>query len=136
MYIKGKKDFLKKHQKGRKFNIFKKNKHVLDSSKFLKKKNIFFKKFFLSIDLRFYKFLLIKCKKKFKKFKIKSYFFIKINKMISYKSKNSRMGKGKGMNYRYCFKLTHFKPIIVFKNMSKLRLKYFKKYFKKYFFFF
>lgn len=103
-------------------------------------KSIFERKIFLftlshqnTIDLRFYKLLLRKVKKKFLKFKIKSYVYILPNNKTSHKSKNSRMGKGKGMNDRFYYRHKLTKPIIVFNKLSFTRFVKLKNFLIKFF---
>lgn len=99
----------------------------------MSKQNLFLTTDFLSIDLRLYKFLLRKVKKKLLRLKIKTYVGLFPNNKISHKSKNSRMGKGKGLNNRFYFRLKKTKPILIFKGFNKIRFLKFKKYLCKFF---
>jgi len=87
----------------------------------------------LSIDLRLYKLLLRKLKKKLLKLQIKTYVYIIPNNKLSHKSKNSRMGKGKGLNCRFYFRLKQNKPIIVFENLNSFRFLKIKQFLLKFF---
>jgi hypothetical protein len=60
------------------------------------------------------------------------------NDIYSKKSKNSRMGKGKGKMFRFTCRLLKFQPIFIFNKISKFRIKKFfillnKKYNNKFF---
>lgn len=87
----------------------------------------------LTIDLRFYKLLLRKIKRKILKFKIKAYVYILPNNKTSHKSKNSRMGKGKGLNNRFYFRHKKTKPILIFLKLNKLRYLKLKKFLSKFY---
>lgn len=106
MFIKNKRFFKKRFLKNNKMIFFKKTLYL----NLLKFKIFFFKNIFK-------KFIKIS-----KKFKIKIYFCFKKNLIISKKSKNSRMGKGKGQNkYNIVFSKNTF---LKFKKISNMR--YFK----------
>ena len=88
-----------------------------------------------SVDLRLYKLMLRKLKKKLLNFKVKTFLYMFPNKKKAYKSKNSRMGKGKGMNNRFYFCCKRTRPLIIFLNLNAtrfLKLKYFLKKFFDY----
>ena len=94
---------------------------------------------FQSIQFEFIYFFLIKRVLKFF-FKFKyitcNYFKIWINLTanfpISYKSKNSRMGKGKGFFNRWSIKLNQNSILIEFKNINYIRVKLLSFYWNKF----
>lgn len=86
-----------------------------------------------TIDLRFYKLILRKIKKKFFKYRIQTFVYIVPNNKTSHKSKNSRMGKGKGMNNRFYYRHKYTKPVLIFKNFSSVRLLKLKIFLRKFF---
>ena len=100
---------------------------------YYRKLNFFFTSNQLTIDLRFYKLLLRRIKKKLLKFKAKSFIFIYPNKKTSHKSKNSRMGKGRGINNRFYFRSNKNKPIVIFINFNELRFAKLKLFLSKFF---
>ena len=71
-----------------------------------------------TVDLRFYKFMLRRFKKKLIKFNVESFLYLLPNNKTSHKSKNSRMGKGKGLNNRFYFRSKRTRPVVVFVNFS------------------
>jgi ribosomal protein L16/L10AE len=58
-----------------------------------------------------------------KKRKIRLWFNITLNKTITNKAKNSRMGKGVGTLNRFAFNCNPHKPIIMCQNISPIRIK-------------
>lgn len=70
-------------------------------------------------------------KKFFKKKKIKLFFKVKANYVISSKNKNSRMGKGVGTLDRYSFSKTSNKCFAEVFNINVFRLKLFLRFFEK-----
>lgn len=46
-----------------------------------------------------------------------------MNRVVTTKSKNSRMGKGVGTKNRYSFYVKPSKPIFIFQNSSLMRIK-------------
>lgn len=73
---------------------------------------------------RFISYIRKMLRKLFKKRRIHCWFRLQPNKVISSKSKNSRMGKGVGTINRSAFKVTAGKPILILTNISQLRLTY------------
>ena len=59
-----------------------------------------------------------------KKKRINCWFNIQPNKIITSKSKNSRMGRGVGTINRTAFKISSKKPFLILNNISVLRTKY------------
>ena len=98
-----------------------------------KKIKFFLLKNQLTVDLRFYKLILRKLKKKLLKLKAKVYIYLIPNNKTSHKSKNSRMGKGKGMNNRFYFRSKKTKPVIIFNNFSIFRYYKLKRFLLKHF---
>jgi hypothetical protein len=81
-----------------------------------------FNRFLLFIELKLYRFYFLKLRRFCKKKKIKSYVYICCNHNFSRKSKNSRMGKGKGKFVRFVFRSKILKPIFILKGISKIRI--------------
>jgi hypothetical protein len=104
MFIKNKR-FFKKRKKVKSFFFFKKNTLYL---------------FLLKLRPYFFRFIFKKLLKLSKRSKSKIFFCFKKNLIVSKKSKNSRMGKGKGGN-SYFLSFTKNK-IFFFENFSKTRL--------------
>lgn len=86
-----------------------------------------------SIDLRLYKLLLRKCKKKLLKMCVKPFVYLTPNTKTSHKTKNARMGKGKGMNNRFYCRFKKNRPILIFINFSLFRLHKLKRFLTKFF---
>ena len=93
---------------------------------------------FKNVQFEFIYFYIIKkFLKYFFKFKYSNTNFFKIwvilkaNFPISRKSKNSRMGKGKGSFIRWLIKLNQGSTIIEFKNINYFRIKKLNKYWNK-----
>lgn len=84
-----------------------------------------------------YFYLIRKFLKYFFKFKysLGSYFkiwvFLKANFPVSKKSKNSRMGKGKGAFIRWMIKVNQGSTLLEFKNLNNIRLKKLNNYWNK-----
>lgn len=57
--------------------------------------------------------------------------FLRMNTPLTKKSKNSRMGKGKGALYRWCIRLPKYYKLIEFKNINKYRMQYLTKVWSK-----
>lgn len=102
--------------------------------KFYKKfmfKNFFVKSAFLCVkqcvylELKYLKILIKFFRKLSKKKKYKIYVNYCCNHAWFKKTKNSRMGKGKGKFVRYFYKSTNVKPLFIFKTVSRIRLKKF-----------
>ena len=73
--------------------------------------------------------------KKNLKTKKKFWVFLNKNSPISKKSKNARMGKGKGLFVRLCYRLRKNSVFFEFKNVNKIILNKIRKYISKKFFF-
>lgn len=109
-------------QKNRIVGIFKKTKIVFGSSSFFTKKKIRFELIYFVHLKRFFKTLNnSKIKKNMDKRGI--WFFFKSNYPLSKKSKNSRMGKGKGTFLRWVVILNAFSNIAEFNNFKSINLK-------------
>jgi hypothetical protein len=115
------------------------NKNIFNKSYF-SYKNIFifknkvsfvFNKFSLFLELKVYKFFIRKLRRLTKKRKFKSFVNICCNHCFSRKSKNSRMGKGKGKFVRFVYRSISLKPIFSFIKLSKTRLFKFTMYLNK-----
>ena len=69
------------------------------------------------------------------KYSLDNYFkvwvFLKANFPVSKKSKNSRMGKGKGSFVRWMIKVNEGSTLLEFSNISNIRLKKLNKYWNK-----
>lgn len=81
-----------------------------------------FSRFLLFFELRFYKFFFLKLRRLSKKKKFKAYVHVSCNHFFSKKSKNSRMGKGKGKFVRYVYRTKVMLPNFVFYRISKNRV--------------
>lgn len=92
------------------------------------------------MELKFYRFFFLKLRKLSKKKKFFSFVFICCNHCFSKKSRNARMGKGKGKFLRYVCRKDSLKPLFIFSKLSINRVKQFtlflNKKFKNNFFFF
>jgi len=95
-------------------------------------KKTFFTKFsyiFLSnsinIELFFYKFFIKKLRKLSRRKNFKSFIFLYCNHCFSKKSKNSRMGKGKGKFVRFICRKYFLQPVFVFSKISSIRIQKF-----------
>ena len=86
-----------------------------------------------TIDLRIYKNILRKFKKKIIKRHVKLFVYLIPNNKLTNKSKNSRMGKGKGMFNRYYCRLKKIKPIYTIHNLNTNRYVKLKNVIKKYY---
>lgn len=118
-------------------------------SKFKKRKNprLFFKKKLFDclfnklnyiycsktmlIEMKYYRFFFLKLRKLSKKRGFLSFVFVRCNHCFSKKSKNARMGKGKGKFLRYVSSQKKLKPIFGFLGISFLRFKNFYLYINK-----
>lgn len=98
-----------------------------------KKRNFFFLSNQNTIDLRLFKLMLRKIKKKLLRLKLKAFVYIIPNKKASYKTKNSRMGKGKGMNNRFYYRIKKTKPSLIFINLNIYRYLKLKLFLSKHF---
>lgn len=102
------------------FNI---NNFILNDAKFLRNNYSFiFNRFLLFIELKIFRFYFLKLRRFCSKKKLKSYVYICCNHNFSKKSKNSRMGKGKGKFLRFVFRSKIFKPIFIIYKISKIRI--------------
>jgi hypothetical protein len=81
-----------------------------------------FSRLSMFIELKFYKFFIFKLRRLSRRKKFKSFVNICCNHCFSKKSKNSRMGKGKGKFVRYVYRSLPMKPIFSFYRMSKVRI--------------
>ena len=82
----------------------------------------------LLLELKYYRFFFLKLRKISKKKKFYSFVFLSCNHCFSKKSKNSRMGKGKGKFIRYVCRKNLLKPIFIFNKISKIRFNKFLNY--------
>jgi ribosomal protein L16/L10AE len=125
---------LKKNQINKILKKFKKRKNLKKEDYFkLKFGNV---GFFFNKDCRF-EFIYLSLLKKilknlnFLKFKIRKFnkiwIFVNKNYPISTKSKNSRMGKGKGSFLRWTFRLARFSTFLELASLDFLKIKKFKK---------
>lgn len=128
-----KSDLLVNQQKNRKVPDRSPKFHWYTKSKFSKILNLFFATYYLTVDLRLYKLLLRKLKKKLLRYKVSSFVYIIPNNKKSYKTKNSRMGKGKGLNNRFYFRCKKMKPVLVFNQLSYTRFQKLKIFLSKFF---
>jgi len=85
----------------------------------------------LFMELRFYKLYFLKLRRINKRRLVKVYVYIMCNHNFSRKSKNSRMGKGKGKFVRFVFRSKIMKPIFIFNKISNYRLYKFIQYLNK-----
>lgn len=130
--------YLNKIKIQKKIKLFKKRKFTsisfnLNQNNFLKKKNFFlfryvYSRFSMFLELKFYRFFFLRLRRLSKKRKFKSFVFLCCNHIFSKKSKNSRMGKGKGKFVRFVFRTKTLKPIFIFKKISKYRVASFVRY--------
>ena len=103
-------------------------------------KNMYFIYFYriLFIKLKFFKKFKRKIRKNFKRKRLFFYFFCKPNFLIQEKSKNSRMGKGKGLPVVWIYKPNLNKPFAILGNINVSRaygiMWFLKKYLNKYMF--
>ena len=81
-----------------------------------------FNRFSLFLELKIYKFFIKKLRRMSKRKHFKSFLNICCNHYFSRKSKNSRMGKGKGKFVRYVYRTISLKPVFTFIRISKKRL--------------
>lgn len=81
-----------------------------------------FSRLSMFLELKFYRFFIFKLRRMSRKRKFKSYVNMSCNHCFSKKSKNSRMGKGKGKFVRYVYRTVTLKPIFSFFKMSKIRV--------------
>lgn len=133
--------YLNKIKIQKKIKLFKKRKSNkitfnLIKNNFCKKKNFYlfryvYTKLCLFLELKFYRFFFLKLRRLSKRKKFKSFVFLCCNHIFSKKSKNSRMGKGKGKFVRFVFRSKVLKPIFIFKKISKYRVIKFVKYLNK-----
>jgi len=82
------------------------------------------------LELKYFKFIIKKFRKLSKKKKFKVWVNFCCNHAWFKKSKNARMGKGKGKFVRFFFKATNCKPLIIFSRISKIRIIKFLKFLK------
>lgn len=122
---------IKLQNKIKRFKFRKQIKMAYNYNYFLYKTNLkFFYKFFCRIytrflmylELKIYKIFFLKIRKIIRKKKLKAFVNICCNHNFSKKSKNSRMGKGKGKFCRFIYRTTSFKPIFTFFNVSSFRV--------------
>lgn len=113
-------------QKGRKYSNFKFSKSCFKSSInglfFFSKKNIFIEMFFFIFLKKIIKFFLKKNNSLNNIFFL--WFSLKLNYPISKKSKNSRMGKGKGQFLRWILKFTANSLLLKIKCNNFKRINY------------
>ena len=83
------------------------------------------------IELKIYRFFFLKLRKLSKKKKFKLFVLISCNHCFSKKSKNSRMGKGKGKFLRYVFRYKLLRPIFIFYKISLNRVSKFLNFLNK-----
>lgn len=129
---------LKFQKKIKKFKNRKKQKLVFSDSMFcVKGSNILSSLYFiffknrLFVEMRLYRFFFLKLRKLSKRKKIKTFVLISCNHCFSKKSKNSRMGKGKGKFTRYAMRYVSLKPIFIFYKLSYQRALLFKSFLNK-----
>lgn len=107
--------------KGRNARAIKKIKLSYGNSGFIILKTIQFEYAYFYLIRRFLKFFF-----KFK-YSVDTYFkiwiFLKANFPVSRKSKNSRMGKGKGAFLRWMIKINQGSTLLEFNNINSIRLK-------------
>lgn len=99
--------FLKSSQKNKSYFIF--------------SKNTFF------IELKVLKKIIKSLRKLIRKKKFKAYLYFCANYAWFKKSKNARMGRGKGRFNRFVFLTQSIKPLLIFQKISKNRVIKFKK---------
>ena len=107
----------------------KKTKLVYGNSGFIILKTIQFEYAYFYLIRKFLKFFF-----KFK-YSLDNYFkiwvFLKANFPVSKKSKNSRMGKGKGAFIRWMIKINQGSTLLEFKNINNIRLQKLNNYWNK-----
>lgn len=124
--------YLNKIKLQKKLKLFKKRKKLkitfnIKNYFFMKKKLYYYSKYIFSrfamfLELKVYRFFFLKLRRLSKRKKFKSFVLLSCNHMFSKKSKNSRMGKGKGKYVRFVFRTKILKPIFIFRKLSKYRL--------------
>lgn len=90
-----------------------------------------FTRFLTFLELKFYRFFFLKLRRLSRRKKFKSFVHVSCNHFFSKKSKNSRMGKGKGKFVRYVFRTKVLKPTFVFYKISHTRVIKFLKFLNK-----
>ena len=91
------------------------------------------------IELRFVRYIARKFRRRTRRRKYKGFIFFCCNHAWFKKSKNARMGKGKGRFVRYTYLSKPLKPIFILSQLSTFRVSKFIRYinnFGKYFFLF
>lgn len=126
-------NFLQNQQKFRRIPHKMMQRHWGSASYWNPHKYVFILTNFLTLDLRFFKFLLRKTKKKLLRLGVKAFINLVPNNKTSHKSKNCRMGKGKGLNNRFYCRLKRSKPAVILHDFSYERFIHFKKFLKKFF---
>lgn len=115
--------------KNRNKRNIKKTKLSYGNSGFVVAKNVQFEYAYFYLIRRFLKYFF-----KFK-YSLGNYFkvwiFLKANFPVSKKSKNSRMGKGKGAFIRWMIKVNQGSTLLEFKNLNNIRLKKLNNYWNK-----
>lgn len=103
--------------------IFKKNIFLINNKEIFKNKISFiFLQLKTYLELKVYSFFIKKIRRLSKKRKFKSFVNICCNHCFSKKSKNARMGKGKGKFVRFVYRSIPLKPIFIFLKVSKIRI--------------
>ena len=118
----------KKQHKSRKNFFYKKTLLNLDTSSFTsffeKKRIALFTNQPIVLPKKIISFLRKFLRKFFKKRKIKCWLNLQPNRIITSKSKNSRMGRGVGSINRTAFLVLPIKPLFIFANVSQKRVNF------------
>lgn len=110
---------LQKNKKKLKFGNF--SRHFYLRRPELKKRFLIFPSNLFYLELRILKVLIVSLRKIIRRKKLKAFVFLCCNHAWFKKSKNARMGRGKGRFSRFVFVCTNLKPVFVFFKISKLR---------------
>lgn len=83
-----------------------------------------YSRFAITTKLHFYRLLFKFIKKRFRSRKILFFVTCKVNRMLSKKNKNSRMGKGVGKRFKWVFFFEPYYPLFIAYNCNISRLKW------------
>lgn len=106
-----------------------KSRFIFGNSMIVLQKNSRFESIYFELFRKFIKNIIKK--KNIKSLRKNYWIFLKMNTPLTKKSKNSRMGKGKGALYRWLVRLPKYYKLIEFKNINYFRLFYLTKKWSK-----
>lgn len=115
--------------KKRGFNKISKNRFIFGNSMLILTKNSRFEVIYFEIFRKFLKNILKK--KNLKKNNKNYWIFLRVNTPITKKTKNSRMGKGKGFLYRWLIRLPRGFKLLECRDINYFRLNFFTKKWSK-----